>query len=159
MGHLRLAILDLDSRSNQPYSYKGYHISFNGEIYNFIDIKSELRTLGYNFETESDTEVLIKGYAEWGINILSKLNGMFAFAIYDELKQEVFCARDRLGVKPFYYFWKDGKFEICSQLKPIHTQTCKVSSEAISIYLDCGYIPSPFTIYEDVYKLQPGRIC
>lgn len=156
LGHLRLAILDLDSRSNQPYSYKGYHISFNGEIYNFGEVKYELENLGYTFDTESDTEVLVKGYAQWGKGVLLRLNGMFAFAIYDELKQEVFCARDRLGVKPFYYFWKDGKFEICSQLKPIHTQTCKVSSEAISIYLDCGYIPSPFTIYEDVYKLQPG---
>lgn len=156
LGHLRLAILDLDTRSNQPYSYKHFHISFNGEIYNFIDIKLELKTLGYNFETESDTEVLIKGYAEWGINILSKLNGMFAFAIYDELKQKVFCARDRLGVKPFYYFWKDGRFEICSQLKPIQQESFKVSHKALSIYLDCGYIPSPFTVYEDVYKLQPA---
>ncbi|MCL8535273.1 asparagine synthase (glutamine-hydrolyzing) [Chryseobacterium gallinarum] len=156
-GHLRLAILDLDSRSNQPYSFGKYHIVFNGEIYNFKDIQTELEEIGYEFETTSDTEVLIKGYAEWGENVLPRLNGMFAFAIYDELKNEIFCARDRLGVKPFFYYWKDGDFEICSQLRPLINKNLNVSKEAISIYLDCGYIPSPLTIFNDIYKLQPGH--
>lgn len=156
LGHLRLAILDLDQRSNQPFRYKNLTIVYNGEIYNFKDIRGELEGIGYSFQTTSDTEVLIKGYDAWGENVLDKLNGMFAFAIYDSKKQEIFCARDRLGVKPFYYYWKDGEFEICSQLQPLMNEESKVSSEAVSIYLSTGYVPSPFSILEDVYKLQPG---
>lgn len=101
LSHLRLAILDLDKRSNQPYSFEQLHIVFNGEIYNFKGIREELISCGFVFETTSDTEVLIKGYAYWGKEFVSRLNGMFAFAIYDEIKGEIFCARDRLGVKPF----------------------------------------------------------
>lgn len=156
LGHLRLSILDLDSRSNQPYTYQHLHIVFNGEIYNFESIKQELIEKQYVFETTSDTEVLVKGYHCWGKDLLSKLNGMFAFAIYDEQNNQVFCARDRLGVKPFYYYWKDGKFEVCSQLRPLHSTNFSLNHQALSIYLDCGYIPSPLTIYNDVYKLSPG---
>lgn len=157
LGHLRLAILDLDQRSNQPYTFKQFHIVFNGEIYNFDTIKKELIVLGYDFETTSDTEVLIKGYSEWGKDILSKLNGMFAFAIYDTVKNTIFCARDRMGVKPFFYYWKAGKFEICSQLRPLINAQSKVSQQSVSIYLDCGYVPSPYSILEDVFKLPPGN--
>lgn len=155
-GHLRLSILDLDKRSNQPMSYKHLTIVFNGEIYNFKDIIIELETLGYSFKTTGDTEVLLKGYHAWGSSIVPKLNGMFSFAIYDDKTQQVFCSRDRLGVKPFYYYWKSGKFEICSQLRPI-CDNKKIDEKAISIYLDCTYIPSPYTVYEDVYKLSPGN--
>jgi len=158
LGHLRLAILDLDKRSNQPFQFNNYTIVYNGEIYNFKDTRKELETLGYSFQTTSDTEVLIKGYDAWAEKVLDKLNGMFAFAIYDTEKQKVFCARDRLGVKPFYYYWKEGQFEICSQLQPLMNKESKVSSEAVSIYLSTGYVPSPFSILEDVYKLQPGCI-
>ncbi|MDN3707772.1 asparagine synthase (glutamine-hydrolyzing) [Myroides ceti] len=157
LGHLRLAILDLDKRSNQPYSFGQLHIVFNGEIYNFKDIREELVKVGFIFETTSDTEVLIKAYAYWGKKFVSRLNGMFAFAIYDEVKGEIFCARDRLGVKPFFYYWKDGAYEICSQLRPLVNKNLHISKEAVSIYLDCGYIPSPLTIFEDVFKLQPGH--
>lgn len=158
MGHLRLAIIDLDKRSNQPYIFNQYSIVYNGEIYNFESIRAELIEQGFFFDTKSDTEVLIKGYSVWGKDILDKLNGMFAFAIYDATENKIFCARDRLGIKPFYYFWKDGKFEICSQLRPLINSTSKVSNEAISIYLDCGYVPSPYSIIEDVYKLSPGNL-
>ncbi len=157
IGHLRLSILDLDARSNQPYSYKNLVITFNGEIYNFETIKNELILLGYNFETTSDTEVLIKGYSEWGKELLNKLNGMFSFVIYDTEKNTIFCARDRVGVKPLYYYFKNGKFEICSQLRPLINSNSKICDEAVSIYLDCGYIPSPFSIIEDVNKLLPGN--
>jgi asparagine synthase (glutamine-hydrolysing) len=156
LAHLRLSIVDLDSRSNQPMEFENLHIVYNGEIYNFTSIEEELKNLGYNFTTTSDTEVLLKGYKEWGADLIPKLNGMFAFCIYDADTQKVFCARDRLGVKPFYYYWKNGEFEICSQLRPL-SEGKNVSSEAISIYLDCGYIPSPYSIYEDVHKLPPGN--
>lgn len=157
LGHLRLSILDIDKRSNQPYQFNDLFITFNGEIYNFESIREELIILGYSFDTTSDTEVLIKGYSVWGKDLLDKLNGMFAFAIYDSTKEEIFCARDRLGVKPFYYYWKDGNFEICSQLEPLIEKDSKISEEAISIYLDCGYVPSPYSIIENIYKLSPGN--
>lgn len=155
-GHLRLSILDLDVRSHQPMQFEDFTIVFNGEIYNFQEIKKELTALGYAFNTTGDTEVLLKGYKEWGAGIVPKLNGMFAFAIYNAVSRKIFCSRDRFGVKPFYYSWKNGQFEICSQLRPI-SQNRKINEAAISMYLDCTYIPSPYTIYEEVYKLSPGN--
>lgn len=157
LGHLRLSILDLEERSNQPMTFENFHIVFNGEIYNFLDIKKELIDLGYQFKTKSDTEVLLFGYREWGAAIVPKLNGMFAFSIFDTVSNKIFSARDRVGVKPFYYFWKEGKFEICSQLRPLINPSSEISKEAISIYLDCGYVPSPFSILKDVFKLPPGN--
>ena len=157
LGHLRLSILDIDKRSNQPFIYKHLKLVFNGEIYNFQEIKRALIVIGYRFVTTSDTEVLIKGFMEWGKDVLPKLNGDFAFAIFDNIKNNIFCARDRLGLKPFYYYWKDGKFEICSQLRPLINSNSKVSKEAVSIYLDCGYVPRPFSIIEDIHKLPPGN--
>jgi asparagine synthase (glutamine-hydrolysing) len=155
-GHLRLAIMDLDVRSNQPMQLDELTVVFNGEIYNFAAIKTELITLGYSFYTTGDTEVLLKGYKHWGEKIVPKLNGMFAFAIYNATSNKLFCSRDRLGVKPFYFFWNNGEFEICSQLRPI-CQNKKLNEAAISMYLDCTYIPSPFTIFQDVHKLPPGN--
>lgn len=155
-GHLRLSILDLDERSHQPMKYKHLTIVFNGEIYNFQDLKNELIQFGYSFETTGDTEVLLKGYEYWGESLVPKLNGMFAFAIYNAETDKIFCSRDRLGVKPFYYYWKDGQFEICSQLRPI-SDNKSINEDAVSMFLDCTYIPSPFTIYKDVHKLPPGK--
>ncbi len=156
LGHLRLSVLDLDKRSNQPFQFNHLYITYNGEIYNFKTIRDELIALGYSFFTESDTEVLIKGYSEWGKDVLHRMNGMFAFAIYDSIKEEIFCARDRLGVKPFFYYWNEGQIEICSQLAPMMNKSLTINKDALSIYLDCGYIPSPFSIYEEIQKLQPG---
>ena len=156
LAHLRLSIIDLDKRSNQPYEFDNLTITYNGEIYNFLTIKNELISQGYVFETESDTEVLVKAYHAWGENMLGKLNGMFAFAIYDILNQKVFCARDRLGQKPFYYFWDKGRVEICSSPKSMHKAT-KISKEGINIYLSAGYIPSPFSIFENIKKLEAGK--
>jgi asparagine synthase (glutamine-hydrolysing) len=155
-GHLRLAIVDLDVRSNQPMCFEELTIVYNGEIYNYKAIKAELIALGHSFQTTGDTEVLLKGYKQWGEKIVPKLNGMFAFAIYNATTNKLFCSRDRLGVKPFYYSWNNGEFEICSQLRPI-CQNKKLNETAISMYLDCTYIPSPFTIFKDVHKLLPGN--
>lgn len=158
LGHLRLSILDLDVRSNQPFSFENLELVYNGEIYNFQEIKLQLIELGYQFETTSDTEVLIKGYHAWGKDILTKINGMFAFVIHDRKNNKLFCARDRMGVKPFFYYWKNGEIEICSQLGPLINSNSKVSEDAVSIYLDLGYVPSPLSILKDVYKLQPGKL-
>ncbi|PWH82384.1 asparagine synthase (glutamine-hydrolyzing) [Algibacter marinivivus] len=155
LGHLRLSILDLDSRSHQPMVHENLHIVFNGEIYNYKDIKKELLAKGHNFNTESDTEVLLIGYKEWGESILQKINGMFAFCIYNTSTNTIFSARDRLGVKPFYYYWKDGQFEICSQIRPLLNDK-SINEEAISMFLDCKFIPSPYTIVNNVNKLPPG---
>jgi asparagine synthase (glutamine-hydrolysing) len=156
LGHLRLSILDLEPRSHQPMTIDDYTIVFNGEIYNYQDIREELVDNGVVFKTSGDTEVLLRGYVFWGENIVSKLNGMFAFVIYDRKKNTLFCSRDRLGVKPFYYSWCDGKFEICSQLSPI-SEGKVINDKAISMYLDCRYIPSPYSVYRDVFKLSPGH--
>lgn len=155
-GHLRLAILDLDQRSNQPMKYENFTIVFNGEIYNYKAIRDELTSLNYKFFTESDTEVLLIGYKHWGKSILEKINGMFAFSIYDEKTNKLFSARDRLGVKPFYYYWNGQEIEICSQIKPM-LKGKEINDEAISIFLDCMFIPSPYTIVKDIFKLPPGN--
>ena len=154
-GHTRLSILDLDPRSNQPMIHENLVLVFNGEIYNYQTIKTELQELGETFSTQSDTEVLLLGYKRWGKALVPKLNGMFAFSIYDREKKEVFSARDRLGVKPFYYSWDNGVFEICSQIKPL-SEGKKIDDQAIEIYLQTGYIPSPWSIYKEVKKLKPG---
>lgn len=155
-GHLRLSIIDLDSRSNQPFNFEHLTIVFNGEIYNFQIIKNELLSLGYTFNTMGDTEVLLKGFMEWGEKIVPKLNGMFAFAIYNSKTRKIFCSRDRLGVKPFFYYFDDGQFEICSQLRPL-ARGKRINEEAVSMYLDCSYVPSPTTIFQHVFKLPPGN--
>ncbi len=156
LGHLRLAILDLDPRSNQPMSHENLHIVYNGEIYNYLDLQKELTALGYQFRTQSDTEVLLVGYKVWKERMLEKVNGMFAFSIYDTEENIIFSARDRLGVKPFYYYFKDGNFEICSQIRPL-LKGKKINEDAVSMFLDCKFIPSPYTIVNDVYKLPPGN--
>lgn len=158
LAHLRLSIIDLDERSNQPFVFKHLSMTYNGEIYNYADIRKELINLGYTFETESDTEVLIKGYDAWGREVLQKMNGMFSFVIYDSIKNRAFCGRDRLGVKPFYYYWKDGDFEVCSQIQPLVNENCTLDYSALAIYMMCGYIPSPYSAYENIYKLPPGCV-
>ena len=155
LGHLRLSILDLEERSNQPFIFEHLTLVYNGEIYNFKELKNSLIEEGYLFETTSDTEVLLKGYHAWGEKILDRINGMYAFAVYDENKKMVFIARDRLGVKPLYYSWQNGELELCSQLAPLNKG--KLDQDAISIYLQTGYIPSPFSIYEGIKKLPPGQ--
>ena len=112
LGHRRLSILDTSENGHQPMSYDGgrYWISLNGEIYNFLEIRSDLETQGYKFKSETDTEVLLAAYKCWGAAMQHKFNGMWAFAIYDTLEQVLFLSRDRFGVKPLYYYHKNGKF-------------------------------------------------
>jgi asparagine synthase (glutamine-hydrolysing) len=159
-GHNRLAILDLDARSNQPFSYsEGIHIVFNGEIYNYIEIKEVLKARGHSFKTTSDTEVICASYLEYGEKCVEHFNGMFAFVIYDEHKQLFFGARDRLGQKPFYYYHSGNDFEFASQLSAIRLDntSLSVSNRAISNYMVWGYIPDPESIFSEVKKLPPGH--
>ncbi len=157
-GHNRLAIIDLEARSNQPFNVAGYSIVFNGEVYNYHDIRKKLLTLGHIFSTDSDTEVILKSYLEYGEKCLEHFNGMFAFVIYDPKKEIFFGARDRLGKKPFYYYKKDDIFEFASQLKQLRfNKDLMIDKSAQKLYFRYGYIPEPYSIYHDIYKLEAGH--
>jgi len=161
LAHLRLAIIDLDTGS-QPMGNKSgtIQVVFNGEIYNFQEIKRELGSRGYEFQTKSDTEVLIHAYEEWGTEMLSRVNGMFAFAIYDIPNQKVFLARDRLGVKPIYYYFGKNVFVFASELGGLMASGLvpnQIDPASLDLYLHYQYIPSPYTIYQGVNKLSPAE--
>lgn len=162
LGHCRLAILDLNT-GNQPMTSvdKKVVIVFNGEIYNFLDIRKELEEkYQYNFATTSDTEVIIGGYQTWGIEgILSRMEGMFAFALFDIEKNEIFIARDKFGEKPLYYYTEGESIYFASELKAFDADLNKftLDMEAANIYFALGYIPAPYSIYKEIRKLEPGH--
>ncbi|KIA95963.1 asparagine synthase [Pedobacter kyungheensis] len=157
-AHNRLAIIDLDARSNQPFSYLHLHIVFNGEIYNYKDIRKALEAKNYQFRTSSDTEVICAAYLEYGADCLTYFNGMFAFVIYDTLKNELFGARDRFGKKPFYYAHEHGTFEFASQPSQISIdRDLSVDEDAISQYLIWGYVPQPQSIWQNVKQLPAAN--
>ncbi|MDT7830216.1 asparagine synthase (glutamine-hydrolyzing) [Pricia sp. S334] len=158
-GHNRLSILDLDSRSDQPFTYQEkIHLVFNGEIYNYRSLRKILKQKGYSFRTTSDTEVICAAYLEYGENCVNQFNGMFAFVIYDEEKQIFYGARDRLGQKPFYYQLNGDKFEFASQLSSIQlfNKDLTISSRGIQEYLSWNYLPSPNSIFNEVKTLKEG---
>ena len=159
-GHNRLSIIDLNTVANQPFQKTNfpYILVFNGEIYNYIELKEELINLGYPFETSSDTEVLYTSFLEWGESCLNKLNGMFAFAIWDRNKEYLFVARDRFGVKPFYYYHDGDNFIFTSEIKAIHKliQT-KLNEEVLANYLIYGSYGLPNqTFYANIHQLPGG---
>lgn len=167
LGHTRLSIIDLSTSAFQPMPYsaknRNLKIIFNGEIYNYIELKDKLQKLGYHFKTESDTEVIMASYLEWGTNCVNEFNGMWAFCLYDVENQILFCSRDRLGVKPFYYYSEGEKFIFSSELKSIlqHTDLKintfeNIKKDAVQLFFALGYIPSPYTIYKNVFKLEAG---
>lgn len=160
LGHRRLSIIDLSSAGSQPQHYQQYHITFNGEIYNYQQIKDELIAKGHQFISHSDTEVILHAFAEWKDACLQKFIGMFAFVIYDNEKEEIFAARDRAGVKPFFYYWNKGLFLFASELKALmqHPNFEKqINLDAAAAYMQFGYVPSPHCIFENTAKLNPGH--
>ena len=160
LGHRRLSIIDL-STGDQPMfsSDKSLAIVFNGEIYNYIELREELKKLGYKFATDSDTEVIIHAYRKWGIECQNKLNGMWAFALWDESKKLFFISRDRIGEKPLFYSTHDNTFLFGSEIKSILAYGCpKVPNLALTeLYFTLGYIPAPYTFYKNIHKLQAGH--
>lgn len=158
LGHNRLSIIDLSTNANQPMfdNKKELIVVFNGEIYNFQEIKKELEG-EYEFKTKSDTEVILAGYRKWGKDVVNKLNGMFAFAIWDKRNEELFCARDHAGIKPFYYFWDGKRFIFASEMKAIlkHDIPRTLNKDAFNHYLRVLYVPEPMTMIENIYKLPP----
>jgi len=161
LGHRRLSILDLSSAGAQPMSTKegDLTITYNGEIYNFQEIREKLKEKGYRFKSNTDTEVLLYGYQQWGEKVLDRLNGMFAFAIWDDRKKKLFLARDRVGIKPLYYFWDGEKFIFASEIKAIllHDIKREVNKNVAKDYMNLRYIPGEDTLFQGIKKLLPGN--
>ena len=162
LGHRRLSVIDL-STGQQPMSNEpgSIWIVFNGEIYNFLDLREELRLKGHRFKTNSDTEVIIHLYEEYGTKCVSKLRGMFAFAIWDEGNQRLFLARDRIGKKPLFYSINKRSILFASEIKAILLDSSvgrSTNLEALHDYLSFLYIPSPKTAFSGIYKLPPAHI-
>ena len=161
LGHRRLAIIDPTPRGAQPMSYGNgrYWITYNGELYNFRELRSQLQRDGWSFSTECDTEVLLAMYERHGARMLDELNGIFAFAIWDEERAELFLARDRLGVKPLYYAERDGVLLFASEVKALLPAlgTPTLRRDAVADYLTFLWVPDPDTMFEGVYKLPPGH--
>lgn len=161
LGHRRLSIIDLEG-GKQPMSNEDgtIWITFNGEIYNFSEIKDELSRKGHRFKTRSDTETIIHAYEEYGEECVKKFRGMFAFGLWDSKRKILFIARDRLGKKPLYYYNDDKKIIFASELKAV-LQDRSINREfdraALVDYLTYNYIPFPETIFKDIYKLPPGH--
>ena len=161
LGQTRLSIIDLSSLGHQPMNYNNFSIIFNGEIYNFEEIKKDLFIRGHRFKSDSDTEVILHSFEEWGVDCVSKFIGMFAFVIFDKSTNDITIARDRAGVKPFYYYWNEDLFLFSSELKAFHKHpkfVKKINTASVQQYMDFGYIPSPYCIFENCHKLQAGHI-
>jgi asparagine synthase (glutamine-hydrolysing) len=161
LGHRRLSIIDLSAAANQPMHYNGLHLIFNGEIYNYNEIRNRLMESGHQFVTHSDSEVILHSWEEWGEKCIDQWRGMFAIVMYDERKQELVCIRDRAGVKPFNYYWKDELFLFGSELKSLvaHPDFVKViDKNAVASFLQYGCISHPHSIYKNSYKLPPGHL-
>ncbi len=159
LGHVRLSILDLSSLGHQPMTFENLAMVYNGEIYNFKEIKRELESFGYIFESQTDSEVILKAYHKWGVKAVDKFIGMFAIAIYDKQKKEIVLIRDRVGVKPLYYYFDGRDFIFASELKPImkYKKDLKINKDALYEFFQFGYISSNSSIFENCYKVPPGH--
>jgi asparagine synthase (glutamine-hydrolysing) len=159
LGHRRLSIIDLTEHSKQPMKVDENWITFNGEIYNYKEIRNDLERLGVSFSTQGDTEVILKSYAQWGEKCLDKFIGMFAFALFDTEKNELFCARDRAGVKPYFFYKTNDLFLFASELKAFHEHPRfkkELNVSAVSAFMQFGNVPSDMCIFEDCHKLKAG---
>ena len=168
IGHTRLSIIDLSTEANQPLHYihneNKYSIVYNGEIYNYIELRERLIIIGHQFKTMSDTEVILASYNEWGEQCINFFNGMWSFCIYDHRKEILFISRDRLGVKPLYYFNQGEVFVFSSEIKSIliHKELEidrleNINTNAVEMFFASGYIPAPLSIFKNVNKLQNGH--
>ncbi|HOK41260.1 MAG TPA: asparagine synthase (glutamine-hydrolyzing) [bacterium] len=161
LGHRRLSIIDL-STGKQPMHNEdeSIYIVYNGEFYNFQDYISFLQNKNHILKTKSDTEIILHLYEEYGIKVLEKIRGMFSFAIWDKNQDLIFLARDRIGKKPLYYTFQNDKFYFASELKALVKDPSvkrEISNQSIDLYLTYQYIPAPYTIYKDIYKLGPAE--
>ncbi|MBT3817685.1 MAG: asparagine synthase (glutamine-hydrolyzing) [Candidatus Magasanikbacteria bacterium] len=163
IGQSRLSIIDLSGGHQPMYSDDNTLVlAFNGEIYNYVELRVDLIKKGYIFNTQSDSEVLIHLYKEYGKDMLDLLNGMFVFSIIDYNKEEVFFARDRIGIKPLYYFWKDGMFAFASEIQGLTSifeikKNLTINMDAVWHYFSLLYIPQPLTIYNELHVFPAGN--
>lgn len=162
LGHTRLAILDLTSRGRQPMAdEKGLcWVAYNGEVYNFTQIRDELRSLGYSFRSRSDTEVILAAYRAWGIDCLKRFRGMFAFGLWDSTKKQLFLARDPFGIKPLYYYKTESCFLFASEVKALVSSSLipkRLSPEGVLSYLRYGSVEGPRAILKEVHSLPAGH--
>lgn len=159
LGHRRLAIIDLDARAGQPMVRGDIVVAFNGEIYNFRELRAELAALGHCFETTSDTEVLAAAWRQWGRNCLPRFEGMFALAIWDATSRTLTLARDRYGEKPLFWLRRDGGLMFASEVPPL-VRLCRgdiaEDPAAIGLYFLFSYIPAPYGAFRDLHQLEPG---
>lgn len=160
VGHRRLSILDLSMLGHQPMQFENLSICYNGEVYNFKTIRNNLLRKGYTFDSDSDTEVILKAFHCWGKNAVSQFRGMWAFSIWDEKEKTLTLCRDRMGVKPLYWYYNDGLFLYASELKAFHKHPKFVKSvdiQGLSLFFQYNNITAPHTIFENTYKLLPGH--
>ena len=159
LGHRRLSIIDL-AGGKQPFVSESENLvlTYNGEVYNYKEIRKELK--GENFVTDSDTEVILKAYRKWGISCLEKFRGMFAFAIFDKRKRMIYLVRDRVGIKPIYYYRNKSELYFCSELNPLLKTIkgkFKISQKSLYEYLRYGYVSKDRVIFQDFHKVPPGH--
>src|ERR1051326_400821 len=161
LGHRRLSIIDLSGGKQPIFNEDGsVAVVFNGEIYNFADLTADLIRRGHRFKTRSDTETIVHAYEEYGVNCMKDFRGMFAFAIWDRHRQRLLLVRDRVGIKPVYYYIGKDFFVFASEIKSIlqHPRVPReVDREALDMYLALRYVPGPRTIFKNIFKLQPGH--
>ncbi|MGD0078504.1 MAG: asparagine synthase (glutamine-hydrolyzing) [Sedimentisphaerales bacterium] len=159
LGHTRLSILDLSQKGHQPMRFGNLVIVFNGEIYNFQEIRAELEPHGYKFLSGTDTEVILAAYHRWGEKCVEKFNGMWAFCIYDKDKRTLFVSRDRFGIKPVYYYFDGSRFIFASELKAIkrHDIPLETDSSGLNFFFYQKYIGGDYTIYKNCRKLKPSE--
>jgi asparagine synthase (glutamine-hydrolysing) len=162
LGHRRLSFLDLSDSGIQPMSNESNTIwlTINGEIYNYKEIREELEKKNHIFKTQTDSEVVIHAYEEWGTSLFEKLEGMFAFGLWDETNKKLLLARDKFGIKPLYYYILDEQFIFASEIKAIVKNPAierKINYKSICEYFIYRYVPSPATIFDNIYKLEPGH--
>jgi asparagine synthase (glutamine-hydrolysing) len=161
LGHRRLSIIDLSVNANQPMYDRdtGTVIVFNGEIYNYIELRDELTAFGFRFLTSSDTEVILNAYKKWGFDCVTKFNGMWAFALWDDKKHSLWLSRDRLGKKPLYYSCFDSSIIFASEIKSIFSYGVPrhIRPELLELYLTFLCIPSPYSFFKNIFKLEPGH--
>ena len=159
LGHARLSIIDISANGKQPMSFGNLTIVFNGEIYNYREIKKELSALSHSFKTNSDTEVILHSYQEWGADCVKRFIGMFAFCIYDAESLTISLFRDRAGVKPLYYYSDNQTFIFGSELKVFHQNPLfhkELNVDSLGLYMKYGYIPTPYCVFKDTHKLVQG---
>jgi asparagine synthase (glutamine-hydrolysing) len=161
LGHRRLSVIDIAGSAQPMASGDGaLTVVFNGEIYNFRDLRAELARGGWNFRTSGDTEVLLAGWQAWGARMVDRLRGMFAFALWDARDATLFAARDHLGVKPFHYAWDGDTFVFGSEIKALLAHPAvsrELDLSALRLYLECQFVPAPNTIFAGIRKLPPGH--